>query len=370
MGKYLWMRSGVAQGEDRAAEVTRRIVRLFVLLGAVIAAYLVLSFFDHAARADSGSLGLPSGQVGATDPAGTVKAAAVGAGKALREHKSTASKAHLPRIHRSPTKTPTVHAPKAQAAKKVHTAKKVQAPRKLQVQNVRVGKTVRQAPVRTPKSRRLPSGAVRHAARATVTSARTAVARHELSKPIPLASLPKPDLPRAELPTSPRLPDWPQLPGPQQAPLPDWPQLPGPQQAQLPHWPQLPGRQQTQLAAGPQVHGAMQNRTPVLTRTTTLPSAAASHQTASAPVCPLSRASAPGLSDVAMTPTVPLPAPPRQPADQSTSTGQARDAGGSNGPAICTVSSSWRPEVVATGRRLAVEFVARGRTVRYAGPPS
>ncbi|MFI6076137.1 hypothetical protein ACIA5C_31775 [Actinoplanes sp. NPDC051343] len=354
MGKYFWMLSGVAQGEDRAAEVTRRIVRLFVLLGAAVAAYLVLSFFDHAARADSGSLGLPSGQVGATDPVGTVKATAAGAGKALRERKptvpkSTAPKAHPPRIHRPTAKTPTVHAAKAQAAKKV------------QVQSVRVGKTVRRVQAQTPKPGRLPSGAVRHAARTTVTSARAAVARHELSKPIPLPSLPKPaampDLPRAELAASPRLPSWPRT-----------------QQAQLPDWPQLPGPQHTRLAAGPQVPGATQNRTPVLTQITALPSVAVSHQSASAPVCRFSQASARGLATPSAAPvqprTVPLPAPPRQPGDQSTSTGQARDAGGSNGPAICTVSSSWRPEVVATGRRLAVEFVARGRTVRYAGPPS
>jgi hypothetical protein len=306
---------------------------------------------------------LPSGQVSATDPVGTVKATAAGAGKALRGPKSivpksTASKAHPPRIHRTTTKTPPVHGPKVQAAKKVR------------VQSVRVGKTVRRVQAQTPKLGRLPSGAVRHAARTTVTSARTAVARHELSKPIPLPSLPKPaampDLPRAELPASPRLPSWPRT---QQAQLPDWPQLPGRQQAQLPQWPQLPRRQHTQLPQWPQLPGPQHTQLAAGP-----PSAAVSHQSASAPVCTLSRSSAPGLATPSAAPvqprTVPPPAPPRQPADQSTSTGQARDAGGSNGPAICTVSSSWRPEVVATGRRLAVDFVARGRTVRYAGPPS
>jgi len=35
-----------------------------------------------------------------------------------------------------------------------------------------------------------------------------------------------------------------------------------------------------------------------------------------------------------------------------------------------TVSSSWRPEVAAAACRPAAYLIARGRTVRYAGPPS
>jgi hypothetical protein len=97
----------------------------------------------------------------------------------------------------------------------------------------------------------------------------------------------------------------------------------------------------------------------------------------SAQVCQLPQPSAFALSGVTEPPTAqaqprttPIPAPVRQPADRSTSTGQARDSGGGNAPAMSTVSSSWRPEVMAAGRRLATDFNTRGRTVRYAGPPS
>jgi hypothetical protein len=88
-------------------------------------------------------------------------------------------------------------------------------------------------------------------------------------------------------------------------------------------------------------------------------------------------AAASGLSGVTKPPmaraqplTTPLPATPRQPTDFSTTTGQASDSGGGSAPTVGTVSSSWRPEVTAAGRRLAIDLVARGRTARYAGPPS
>jgi hypothetical protein len=346
--------------------VTRRVVRLFVLLGVVFAAYLVLSLFDHAARADTGSIDQSIDHIGATDPVASVKAVATGARKTIPKpqsimSKSTAPKAHPQRIHRPTTiKIPGVHQPKVQPPKKIH-APRSQAPRKIQAPSIRAGETVRRVRVGTSKVRQPMSDAVRDAARATVTPARTAVVRQKLSSPAQLSSLPElaelPDLPRAELSAL--------------------PQLSGLPQARLPVLPQLASRLQ--------LPGLPQARTPVLTRATALPSAPVPHQPlmplVSAQVCPLPQppafAPAPGLYGVTKPPaaqaqprTAPLPASPRQPADRSTPTGQARDSGGGNAPAMGTVSSSWRLEVAAAGRRLATDLIARGRTVRYAGPPS
>ena len=362
------MRSGTAQRVDGAPGVTRRVVRLFVLLGALVAAYLVLSLFDHAARADGTSID----QIGATDPVASVKAAATDASKAVREPKSvvpksTAPKAHQQRSHQPTMKRPAAHRPKIQAPRR-NQAPKIAAPRKIQAPIVRAGETVR------------------HAA-AAVTTARTAVVRQKLPTLAPVTLPDLPDRPQVELPALPHLPSVPQLSSLPQ--LPSWPQLPGLPQAQLPAWPQLPGLPQAQLPAWPQppswsqLPGLPQAHTAILAPTTALLSTPVPHQPlilqASGQVCPQPPALAPasGLSGVSKPPaaaapprTAPLPAPPRQPADRSTSTGHARDSGGGNAPAMGTVSSSWRPEVTAAGPRPATDLIARGRTVRYAGPPS
>ena len=351
MGTSIGMRSGFARREDSASGVTRRVVRLFVLLGVAVAAYLVLSLFDHAARADAGSTDQPINQIGATNPVASVKATAAGAGKAIPERKSitpksAAAKAHPQRIRRPAIKTSGVRPPKVQTPKKIRALKvqapKIQAPEKIQAPRLRAGETVRRVQVRISKLRQPASAAVRDGARATVTSALTVVVRQKL----PISHLPAltglaklPDLPRAELPALP--------------------------QPQPPSWSPLPGLPQA--------------------RTTALPIAPAPHQplmpSVSAQVCPLPQlpapAQAPGPSGVTEPPaaqarpwTAPLPAPPRQPADRSTPTGQARDSGGGNTPAVGTVSSSWLPVAAAAGRHPATDLLARGRTVRYAGPPS
>src|SRR3954447_48379 len=91
MGNQVRMRRGPAQGVDGAPGVTRRVVRLLVLLGVVFAAYLVLSLFDHAARADAGSIDQSVDQLGA-EPMASVKAVAAGARKAVPEPKSVIAK--------------------------------------------------------------------------------------------------------------------------------------------------------------------------------------------------------------------------------------------------------------------------------------
>src|SRR4051812_36308959 len=132
LGNQVGMRRGTAQGEDGASEETRRIVRLLVLLGVAVAAYLMLSLFDHAARADAGSVD----RVGTTDPAASVKAVAAGARKAIPQPKSiipksTAPKAHPHRVHRPTIKVPKVHPQKVHPAKKIH-ARQIRALRKIQ----------------------------------------------------------------------------------------------------------------------------------------------------------------------------------------------------------------------------------------------
>src|ERR1700733_876339 len=129
------MQSEVARGEDGAPGMTRRGVRLLVLLGIVVAAYLALSLFDHAARADSGSIN----QIGATDPLTPAKATAA-AGKSLSKLKPAAPKAHRPKTHRPTIKTTEVHSPKIQASEKIHTPKTPE-PRNTRATTIRTGET-------------------------------------------------------------------------------------------------------------------------------------------------------------------------------------------------------------------------------------
>jgi hypothetical protein len=354
------MRSGIAQGGDDAPGVTRRVVRLLVLLGVAVAVYLALSLFDHAARADAGSVDPP---IGATDPVDSVEATAAGAKKAIPKPRSP--KTHPKTIHRPTIKTPQVHRAKVQTPKKVH-APKIQGPRKIHAPSVRTSAATGRVQARTSKLRKPTSDAVRDAARASGTRVRTAVVRLKLPTLAALPSLSElaelPGLTQAELPASPQLPSWQHLSGMPQTQLPAWPQ-----RLQLPSLPQA--------------------RTPALSRSTASLDAPVPHQPFMPPVSaqayplplpqPPALAPAPGLSGVTKPPTAqaqsrtaPLPAPPRQPADRSTPTGQARDSGGGNAPATGTVSSSWRPEVTAGGRTLSTDLLAGGRTVRYAGPPS
>jgi hypothetical protein len=360
------MRSGLAQREDGAPGVTRPVVRLLVLLGVAAAAYLVLSLFDHAARADAGSIN----HITATDPVASVKTVAAAGRKAIPALKptiprSTAPKAHQQRLHRPTAKTPRFQAPKPPAAKKTHAPK-------IQASSTRAGETVRRIQVRASKLRKPTSGLVRDSVRGTATSVRTAVVRHKLSAPAHLPSMPElvepPDLPKVVLASWTPLRDL--LP---MVTVPSWTPLPGLPQAELPAMPQQPSR--------PQLSGLAQ----VLARPTALPSALLPHRQlmppVSAQVFPLPQppafTPASVLSD-ATTPsaaqpqprTAPLPALPRQPADRSAHTGQARDSGGGSASAMGTVLSSWRPEVAAAGRCVTTDLIARGRTIRYAGPPS
>jgi hypothetical protein len=289
-----------------------------VLLGAAVATYLVLSLFDHAARADAGSNDQSIGRTGATDAVASVKTKVAGAGKTIGESrsiipKSTVRMAHRLRIHRSTDNLPKIHLPKIQASSK----------------------------------------------------ARTAVVRQKLPAAGKLLSLPDtatlPDLPQAELPAS---PSWPQLPGSPLAQLRSWPQPPDLLRARPLWWPELPRLPQAGAGTTALLSVPLPHQPRVTVQLSPLPQ-------------PPGFASAPSLSGVAGPPaaqaqprTAPPPAPPRQPADRSAPTGQARDTDGGHAPATGTVSSSWRPEVAVVGHRMATDLIARGRTVRYAGPPS
>lgn len=338
------MRSSVAQGQDGAPGVTRRAVRLLVLLGVGFAAYLVLSLFDHAAQAADG----PIGHLGAADPLASVKAVAANARTAIPAPKSTSPKSTAAKI--SPQKARTgppqataakaspakaikklqVSPSKAKARTKIHAAK-VRVSRTIEAPTRRADETVRQLQIRTKIQ-------LRNATQIVVTPTRTAV-RQILPTPATLTDLPWAalaalnQLPQAQLPALPQLPSRPQLPSLPQTHLPSLPQAPTTTTA-LPHQPPTPPM--------------------------------------SAQVCPLPPPDTPAAqrSGVPKPRTSPPPAPPRQPADYSTLTGQVRDSGGGNAPAMGTVPLSWRPEVAAAGRCAVVELTSRGRTVRYAGPPS
>jgi len=345
------MRSGLGQGADRASGVTRRVVRLVVLLGAAVAAYLVLSLFDREARADAGPIGEPIDQVAATDPVATVKA--------LPHPKPVIPKPAIPKSAIPKSAIPQSVIPQSTAPK---------APR------IRGGETVRRVQVRTSKVLRPVSDAVRDGVRATVSSARTAVVRPKLPTPDRPAL---PALPRVSVPKQTTAPIWHQpltltvavkvptpvapLPTAHVAPLPKAQGSPLPKAHVVP----LPKAQASPL---PKAHVSPLPKADV----SPLPRAHVSPL----PQAP-AEAAAPRPSDVAeqpaaqaRPPAAPLPATPRQPADRSTSTGQARDPGGGNAPLMATVSSSWRPEVAVAGHRPATDLRARGRTVRYAGPPS
>ena len=289
-------------GNQVRVRLTWRVVRLLLLLGVAVAAYLVLSLFDHAAHADAGSIDQ------------SIKAVADGAGKAVPEPKSILPepKSILPEPKSIlPEKAQTIKVP-AVRPRKVHAARKIQA---LSIR-----------------------------ARAAVTPARKAVVRlpslPELPEPAKLPGLPQARTP-ASIPTT-------ALPG---VPAPRQPLMP-PVSAQVSPPPQAPA-----FAPAPGLSGVTKPPAPGLAGVTKPP--------------------APGLSGVTKPPkasarsqTAPLPAPPGLPADRSTPTGQARDSGGGDAPAMGAVPSSWRPEVTAAGRRLPADLIARGRTVRYAGPPS
>ncbi len=317
--------------------MTRRVVRLLVLLGVVVAAFFVLSFFDHAAHADTGAVDRSVAHIAATVP---VDAVVAGAESAVPQPPA-APKARPPKIVR-----PVIKVAELRPAKVV-VASRTKVPAKVRAASTRAGETVRRVQVRTSTIPHPALVAVRDVARATVTSARAAVVRPELPIIAPLSSLPRlaglPDLAQAELPGGLQLPGL---------------QLPGLPQAQLPGLTPAPARTAASAVA-PVPHQSLMP--PVFAQTCQLPALAPASELPGVTTPPAARA---------QPRTPPLPASPRPPADHSTFTGQARNSGGGTAPAKGTFSSSWRPEVTAPGCRRATDLIARGRTARYAGPPS
>ena len=82
------MPDGIVEREDGA---NRRVVRLFVLLGVAVAAYLALTLFDHAARADTGSIDQPREQVV------PVKTLVTGGRKAISDARPTTPRSAVPK---------------------------------------------------------------------------------------------------------------------------------------------------------------------------------------------------------------------------------------------------------------------------------
>ncbi|WP_203824821.1 hypothetical protein [Actinoplanes palleronii] len=374
----------MARGERGAPGVTRRGVRLLVLLGLAVAAYLVLTLFDHAARADEG---LADRLPGTAVPADAVKAATADVTKIAHEPKRSvpkqtapkqtaptrsvpkvavpkpsAPKVHSQSTHRPRITTPEVHAPKTPAAKKLHTPKlhtpklhtpKLHAPLKIPSAEVRTGETVRRVRAGTSKLRQTLSDAVQEAARGAVTPARTLVSRQPLPTLAPLLPLPDltalRDLAPIELPTLPQVevPALPDLPQVELSTLPERPALP-PLPGPAPPRPPVPAQMhllaQAPASGLPGVTEPPARQTPV----TEPPALHPPLRTSPSPATPL----------------------PAQPAGHPTPGGQARDSGGGTAPVMGTLASTWWPELAAAGRRAAIDLLACGRTVRHAGPPS
>ncbi len=395
--------------------MTRGVVRVLALLGVAFAAYLVLTLFDHAARADTGSADQPLGN--------PVKAATTHVEKAVPKPPKATPKAPAPR-KKAVTKAP---APRKKAVVKAAVSKvrsqarhrpavkasAVHLPKTPKVQAL-TGDTGRQVRATTTKLRQSTSGTVRATTtklrqstsgtvraattklrqstsgtvRATTTKLRqstsgtvraaTTMLRESTSGTVTLV---RTVVARQSLPPAVQLPLLPDLSGLPQTGLDVPTELP---QALLRGW-------GSPLLSGPDNNGEPQPRTPRSTGVTALvdplpralavtlapgPSTATGLTTASGLATAPGLAAAPGLSTGAERPVArirppgaPLPVSPGLPADRSAPAGQARDSGGGSAPSMGTVVSAWRPEVTAAGRRLSTDLLARGRTVRYAGEP-
>ncbi|WP_221320652.1 hypothetical protein [Actinoplanes sp. L3-i22] len=276
--------------------MSRRVVRLFVLLGLAFVAYLGLMLFDHAARADTGSIGQPVAHTAVPKLVDSVKTAATGVTKVAPKHKSITPKVHVAKV-----------------------------PAKVRVQ------------VKVPKVGKTASHVVRDVARTTVPVVRRSVARKVLPTAVELLSPPVPsDLLQAGPPALPQLPALPSL--------------------NFPAQPQLPSSPPAEIATLPALSSG-----PAQADVVPLPPAQPSIEASPSSLTPHVPERAPG--------TTPPPGAPQQP-DRSTPTGQTANSGGGTAPATGTVPSSWQPQLAATGRGLASDLLARGRTVRYAGPPS
>ncbi|WP_436534483.1 hypothetical protein [Actinoplanes sp. HUAS TT8] len=344
-----------------------------MLLGIAVAAYLLLTLFDHGARADTGSIGQPV------------------------SHLSDSIKAATTKITKPVA--PKVHTPKASTPQKINTPE-------TKTLRVRVSKTVPHAPTTTPQPRQATSAAPkpRQIVSAAPKPRQVASATPKLRQAVPV--VPKlrktaAHVGRAEvnslvqaLPTPADARKVVVSLGLSRAILPAETQVPGLQQPVFPtvSWPSLPSLSQlTQPVAIP---GTAAGELPLLPASVyPLPQVSAPRlfTVIEPPALGLSAAPAPpafGLPGVADSPAFGLsggteppavraqpgtpaaPVPPRQPGDRSTPAGQVRDSGGGNTPAAGTVPSSWHPEFAVAGSRPVTEFRACGRTVRYAGPPS
>ncbi|AEV85011.1 Polycystic kidney disease protein 1-like 3 [Actinoplanes sp. SE50] len=284
------MRHPAAHGEDHAPGGTRRVVRLLLLLGVAVAAYLVLTLFDHAARADTGVGDRPSGSLGAPAAVDPLTTVAGGVTRAVAHAPVPGAEVHRPTIA-APRRT--VAAPRIRAAAPVVAAVHASA-----------GATVRRVRAATKPVHHLVSETGRAVLPDTMVPARTAAVRQAL--------------PQLDEPVSPAGPA-----GPAASPGPGMPRS----------------------------SSFSVRRTPILTT----PGAGAPAPRRASPYAPA--------------PSAPVPASPGQPGEHSASTGQIRDAGGGNAPAMAIVCSSWWPDVPATTPHRGTPLPARGRTVRHLGPP-
>jgi hypothetical protein len=183
----------------------QRLVRLLFMIGMVIAAYLVLSLFDRAARADTGV----TDHIARANPAASAKGLVADAKKVRPPAKVPAPKVSTPKAPKTLRPAKVVKAPKVFASKAASKVASVKTAARAVVS--RPSKVVAARPHQTDLTR------VRTAPKAPALPDLSTATRLPTSPEIP-GPLALPALPRLELSALPR---W-ELP----APLPAVPQAP------------------------------------------------------------------------------------------------------------------------------------------------
>jgi len=327
-----------------AITAVQRIARLLLMVGLAVAAYLVLSLFDHAARADDG---LPA-PVGQADPLASVKQLTTAPAKVRTTTKIAERKA--PKVLER--KTSKVVEPKTRKLVERKTPKAVER-KTPKVLERKIPKVVQRT---APKvlERKMPK-VVEQKKLVVKPVIRTV---RELTSSIPKAA-PQP-LPHLVLPaTTPITP----------VPITPVPITPVPITAV----PMTTAPITTVPIAAASTTTALTTTVPATTASPTPPSA--SELLASGVRCDLiehtgARSGTPGLSRAPATPKpISPPTSPPRPGDHSTD-GHLRDSGGGSASPAGTVPSSWWPEIPAAILPVPADASTSGRTVRYSGPPS
>jgi hypothetical protein len=339
--------------------VVRSIARVLFMIGFVGAAFVALTIFDQAARAE----GVADPPVSVDKPAVVEKTLQAGAERAASQ-KVERRKAEAP-------KPPHLKAAVREVTKRVNAAPAVETRAVPAVKaNVRRASTLRaearKAPGLVRKASVLPVNAAGASAR-QVTAAlvtqplkdlklpaeRDVVAGRVIAAVPDIPVRPKPSA-NAALPAATARPARPTA-----VPVP------------LPQAAQVSPRASLSSADHPSAPTAGEQVT-FLSSARPMPPAGSGSPAARAR-CDLTEQPLTRHDDSRLSPapaTVPSPASPPGPGNQSAGSSHLRESGGGTAPAVGTVPSSWRPAIAAVAVSPPVNTGASGRTVRYCGPPS